>query len=549
MSERRAGWWRSTCVLILALAVVVTVPASAQAALVGLERAGGATGFSSANKSFTATCPAGKRVVGVGADIGHGGGAGQVVMTAVTPNAALTAMTASVAEDENGTPASWSLGGTAICATPVPGLERIAVQSATNSANGKTATAACPAGKRLLGAGGDIVGAPGQVEMDDIIPNASLTSVNVRGLEDQNGTAATWHVTAYAICANPVAGLQRVVATSATNSADGKFATATCPAGKLVTGVGGDIVGGAGQVVMDDFIPFPNPATSVQVVGNEDETGTTANWSVTAYAICANSAERVEAQGGNSFDGHTFATATCPAGKQVTGAGHEIIGARGQVAIHELTPDPSPPTNVLALGIQDDDGFDGGFIVSAYAICATPLPGLTLVPASTISDSNDKSVMAICPPGKKVVGVGGKVTGGFTFFGGTPPNFFGEVVMDGLVPNAALTSVTVRASEDEDGFAEDWSLTAYAICANPPPGLQRVSASSPIDPDVARVTASCPAGKNLLGTGGEIFASKGQVIDDLLPDKQLRSVTVTGIQQSGIPPHWSVNAFAICANP
>jgi hypothetical protein len=548
MTGWRPGYCRSIPVLVVALAVLALWGASAQAAVVGLERAGGATAFSSANKSFTASCPAGKNLVGVGADIGHGGGAGQVVMRAVTPNATLTAMTASAVEDENGTTATWSLGSTAICADPPPGLERIAAQSATNSIN-KAVTATCPSGKRLLGAGGDIVGAPGQVEMDDIIPNSALTSVSVRGLEDQNGATANWRVGAYAICANPVQGLVRIVAQSATNSVNGKAATATCPAGKQVTGVGGDIVGGAGQVVMDDFIPFPNPPTSVQVLGNEDETGTTASWSVTAYAICANTALRTEADAvPGGAPGSGVATASCPSGMQVTGAGHEMTGSTGEVAIHELTPDPSPPTNVTATAYQDDNGFDGASTMTAYAICATPLPGLTLVPASTISDSNDKSVVAVCPSGKSVVGVGGRVTGGFRLES-DPFAAYGEVLMDGLVPNPALTFVTVRASEDENGFAQDWSLTAYAICANPPPGLQLVSATSPADPDFASVTATCPAGKNLLGTGGEIFGSKAKVIDDLRPDNQLRSVTVTGIENEAfISPAWNVKAYAICAN-
>lgn len=559
MTRRRAATRRSILVLVAAIAVLAAWSASAQAALVGLERAGGATAFSSANKSFTATCPAGKRVVGVGGDIGHGGGWGEVVMRAIAPNAALTAMTVSAVEDENGTSDTWSLAGTAVCAAPVPGLERIAVLSATNSANGKTATAACPTGKRLLGAGGDIVGAPGQVEMDDIIPNAALTSVSVRGLEDQNGASATWRVGAYAICANPVAGLVRIVATSVTDSADGKAATATCPAGKQVTGVGGDNIGGAGQVVMDDFIPYPNPATSVQVLGNEDETGTTANWSVTAYAICASSAERVQAQGGPPEVGFpAAATASCPSGKQVTGAGHEITQAQlgRQVVIHGLTPAPSPPTSVHAQGLRHGfyDLDDPPYVVTAYAICATPLPGLTLVSNTTASDSaTDKIATASCPAGKNVVGVGGAVNDGFRidFVPPFDPQFVGEVVMNGLFPNAALTSVQVNAFEDEAGSDQSWSLTAHAICANPPPGLALVSASSPPSSSFKSVTASCPSPKNLLGTGGLVLGGLSQVvIDDLRPAKALNSVTVTGVEdQTGYPSDWTANAYAICANP
>ena len=48
-------------------------------------------------------------------------------------------------------------------------------------------------------------------------------------------------------------------------------------------------------------------------------------------------------------------------------------------------------------------------------------------------------------------------------------------------------------------------MTACAVCANAPPGLELVAATSVEDEDdIKSVTARCPAGKNLLGTGGEV---------------------------------------------
>jgi len=38
--------------------------------------------------------------------------------------------------------------------------------------------------------------------------------------------------------------------------------------------------------------------------------------------------------------------------------------------------------------------------------------------------------------------------------------------MDDIRPNPARTSVTVQGLEDEDGTTADWSLAAYAICAD-----------------------------------------------------------------------------------
>ena len=65
---------------------------------------------------------------------------------------------------------------------------------------GPVADATCPAGKNLLGTGGE--GGGSAVVMDDLRPNAALTSVTVTGIEDETGKESDWDVTAYAICAN-----------------------------------------------------------------------------------------------------------------------------------------------------------------------------------------------------------------------------------------------------------------------------------------------------------------------------------------------------------
>ena len=132
------------------------------------------------------------------------------------------------------------------------------------------------------------------------------------------------------------------------------------------------------------------------------------------------------------------------------------------------------------------------------------------------------------------------------------PSAAGEMLFDDIVPNAALTAVTVTVTEDGDGTDDLWSVDAYAVCANPPPGLQRVSASSSSDTEEFNLaTATCPAGKNLLGTGVELGGGNGRVtIDDLRPNAALTANTVAGIEtEFGNPTDWNVTAHAICANP
>ena len=61
--------------------------------------------------------------------------------------------------------------------------------------------------------------------------------------------------------------------------------------------------------------------------------------------------------------------------------------------------------------------------------------------ADSASDSQSpKNATATCPAGKRVVGAGGYTSPGS-----------GQVILDALKPNAALTTVTATATEDGDG--------------------------------------------------------------------------------------------------
>jgi hypothetical protein len=528
----RAFLRRSSLVAAFALAVVLAgLGGSASAAITGLERVSATSPFNSSNKSVTATCPSGKRVVGAGGQLGVE--EGQVVLGFVRPDAALNAVTAQGREDENGTAASWFVTAYAICAPPPPGLERVSAQSPSNSAN-KAVTASCPAGKRLIGTGAEIDGGGGQVAPNDVIPGSSLKGVTVQGLEDENGTGVNWRARAYAVCANPVAGLERVVATSPTNSF-AKNINASCPPGKQMTGVGAELGGGGGDVVLNRLEPSPALSTMI-VTGFEDEDGTSANWFARAFAICAAASERIVAASPNDSANKSVG-AVCPAGKQVTGGGGDITGGGGQVLIDDLVPSA---TGVGVTGLEDETGTSSSWLLRAYAICATPLPGLEVVSNESPFDSSPKNITATCPSGKRVVGAGGDITGGV-----------GQAVLNNLLPNPALTSTTASAFEDENGYANNWSVSAHAICANPPPGLELVTAVSDPDSDPGSVAATCPSGKNLIGTGALITSGLGQVVlDDVRPDAALTRVTVTAFEdENGTASNWTVAANAICANP
>jgi hypothetical protein len=547
--------------LLLALVLMASGGGSASAAVVGAAGVSASSSVDSSSvKSVTASCPAGKRVVGAGGSIGVLSGDGQVVMDDLRPNPTLTSVTVQGVEDETGLAEIWALAAEAVCAYPPPGLERVSATSPVDSNRVKNLTASCPAGKLVVGTGGDINNGSGQVEMDDIRPNGTLTSVTVQGIEDETGYAGLWSLTAYAICADPIAGLQRVSATSPLDS-NAKNVTATCPLGKRVLGTGSDINNGNGQVIRSALNssapPFPLAATSGRAWAAEDANGYAGLWSLTAYAICAPSWQRVEATFTPNVNSNTpnsdspkVAEASCSGGARAVGAGGRIVSGSGQVGMNDLA---AHYPSAIVEGLEDENGYSANWDLSAFAICTTPLPGIQPIVASGTRDSTSvKSVTANCPAGKRVVNAGGSIHFFDPLTGDEDHPATEQVELDDLRPNATLTSVTVQGIEDENGYSLPWSLDARAICADPVAGLERVSATSPLDSTrVKSVTDSCPAGKRVLGTGSDINNGNGQVIrSSLVPTDALTRVGASAVEdETGYSAPWSVTAYAICAIP
>jgi hypothetical protein len=139
-----------------------------------------------------------------------------------------------------------------------------------------------------------------------------------------------------------------------------------------------------------------------------------------------------------------------------------------------------------------------------------------------------------------VVGTAGEISNGL-----------GQVLLDDTRPSADLTTVTVNAHTDETGTTRSWSLIARAICADPLPGLERVSANSPLDSGTAKgATAFCPAGKYALSASFDINTFNRQVLLRYVgTDNLLTHATATGIEDAtGNSANWSVTAYAICAS-
>jgi len=254
----------------------------AQAAVPDLQLVSKTVGpASTASQSSTAECPLGNSILGAGGEVT--GGRGQAGLSTYTQIEREWG-SARADEDADGTANSWSLTAYAICSSD-PIRQSLSQFSANDSAAEKAVTVRCPAGTVTTSAGASV--SDGNLVLDDAVPSADLTSVTVDVFEAQAGRADSWSAIASARCGAALPGLQRVAATSATDSATNKSVTATCPTGKKVVGTGHEIANGKGQVLLDDVVPSSD-LTSVRAEAFEDQDGTTNNWSLTAYAVCAN---------------------------------------------------------------------------------------------------------------------------------------------------------------------------------------------------------------------------------------------------------------------
>jgi hypothetical protein len=196
---------------------------------------------SSPSKAASATCPAGKRLIGGGARVDDHG-SGKVALTMLWPlrnneqpdryDVAASALT--------GFTGKWLLQAYALCAAPLPGLELSWRSTGSFSAQKfQHAEAPCPAGKRVTGAGGLIAFAPGQnnpsghvgLQLSRASGPLDIARTTARA-DDYNGT---WELLSFALCANNVAGAQ--VASKIVTALSG--GSVDCPAGTSVQGAGG----------------------------------------------------------------------------------------------------------------------------------------------------------------------------------------------------------------------------------------------------------------------------------------------------------------------
>jgi hypothetical protein len=236
-------------------------------------------------------------------------------------------------------------------------------------------------------------------------------------------------------------------------------------------------------------------------------------------------------------------TATCDEGKVLVGAGYQVTGATGEVIVDDFVPTVGPTGSVMVGAYLADPPYMPTFnwTLTAFAICADPLPGIVRVSDTSVTNSVDKSPTVPCPTGKVPLSAGFQITGAT-----------GEVTINFM--RTTSTNATVSAYE-EDPLETDWFVTVYAICADPLPGLQQITSAGPggTSLDSQSVSALCPAGQVLLGMGFLVSGTTGEgVVDDFVPGggPVVAPTSMTVVAYEADPnyfPNWSLTSYRNCA--
>jgi len=246
-----------------------------------------------------------------------------------------------------------------------------------------------------------------------------------------------------------------------------------------------------------------------------------------------------EIETSNYTSSHKTTKADCPAGTVVTGGGGYLTAPNsplGYAALYRM--EPAWDGTGFWVGTEEIVGFAADWRHTAIAMCAPQPPGWEIL-SSTGANQAQYVTTPTCGTGRSVIGVGGRVNGGL-----------GQVILEDLTPSFDLKTVTVRGVAVPGATDDTWTVTAYAVCANTPAGLERISltTSSSSDSQISAVK-SCPAGKALYGGGIAVNAGNGNVL--------LSGVNITPIDTvrtwaneiaGGYANTWNLTAYGICGS-
>ena len=257
----------------------------------------------------------------------------------------------------------------------ITGLERVEESSDWTSAD-KDVDVACPPGKQLLSAAGEISGGGGEVSIEAMEPVSNLNEAFLKAAEDSAYTPL-WKLTVYGICSNPPSGLVRIRdASSLTSSNLQQDAFAWCPLGKFLISANGTMTDGEGETLMS--VIEPNIGLGAHVMAREEDS-LSSIWWTSAVASCASSVFPIPvvATGDLTFGPSSSVTVRCPEGTKVTGASGAIYDtssyeAHGHVTLDDIRPSEDLESVTVTAYETDEESpsaHTGDWQVRAWAVC------------------------------------------------------------------------------------------------------------------------------------------------------------------------------------
>jgi len=231
--------------------------------------------------------------------------------------------------------------------------------------------------------------------------------------------------------------------------------------------------------------------------------------------------------------------ANCPGGTVVTGGGGYLTTSQAAepfVALDRL--EPAGDGTGFTATMREVAVYPGTWRHTALAVCAPEPPGWAVL-SNTGANQQQYVTTPTCGTGRNVIGIGGRINGGS-----------GEVILEDLTPSFDLETVTVRGVAIPGGDDDSWTVTAYAVCANTPPGLERIAFPVPQDSSAEKTAVkSCPAGKALYGAGAAVNNGDGNVLLNGVNIAPLDTVRAWAHEiTGGYGSNWNLTAYGICGS-
>jgi hypothetical protein len=228
--------------------------------------------------------------------------------------------------------------------------------------------------------------------------------------------------------------------------------------------------------------------------------------------------------------------APCPRGTVAIDGGVSIAGgSTGEVRLTTMrVRDAGSFEAVATAGV---DGYRGLWRLNVFAICIPDEYRISY--HRSIGDLSTqwwRSDHASCPAGKKVIGVGAHLHDSGA---GAPAG----VALHMLFPSVDLDFAVVQAYRVEDSYLEPWRMGVHVTCADPLPGLERVTDVG--FPDIG--AALCPGNKQVHGVAGGLNAGPGH-LTIITMEPWGHGVLTSGAEVSDPGHPWKPVSFAICAD-